>query len=225
MGLLETIDLRAGRGDRKLYQAKLPFFEILPIQDVFDASEKQWRAFDGQKPIAFRAISGALVSSLIRQPKGRPSMAAYLSEFATFKGESENLMRKHFPAMNTSQNSLEKWVNLEMLELGTARNTEVFSIIETEKRLESILKLRYSDEEKVARTVGIEGYGEILKIHPDTTCLQKGRQRTSLFQLHTLAKPGVDLLLTESDRIITGDRSIHMRLQRRRLNRFAFQNL
>ena len=91
-------------------------------------------------------------------------MAAYLSEFATFKGESENLMRKHFPAMNTSQNSLEKWVNLEMLELGTARNTEVFSIIETEKRLESILKLRYSDEEKVARTVGIEGYGEILKI-------------------------------------------------------------
>ena len=164
VGLLEAVDIRAGRANRKIYQANVPFFKILPLQEVFDASEKQWRALEGRKPLAFRVISGAMVSSLIRQPKGRPSMAAYLADFATFKGESENLMRKHFPAMNQSQNSLEKWVNLEMLELGTARKTEVFSILQTEKRLDSILQLRYRDEEDAVKIVGIDGYAEILKI-------------------------------------------------------------
>lgn len=164
VGLLETIDLRAGRGDRRLYRSRLPFFRILALQQVFDASEKQWRRLDGSQPVAFRAISGAMVSSLVRQPKGRPSLAAYLADFATFKGEQENLMRKHFPAMNTSRNSLEKWVSLEMLELGTARNTEVFSILETEKRLDSILKLRYRDDKKATRTVDIDGYAEIVEL-------------------------------------------------------------
>ncbi len=164
VGLLETLDLRANRGNRRLYQAKIPYFEILTLQNVFDASEQEWRAFSGRKPIAFRAISGAMISSLVRQPKGRPSMASYLADFATFKGESENLMRKHFPAMNKSRNSLEKWVSLEMLELGTARVSEVFSILETEKRLSSILQLRYRDEENVAKTVAIEGYAEVINL-------------------------------------------------------------
>ena len=164
VGLLDTLDLRSGRGDRKLYQSQLSFFDMMPLQDVFDASEKETRSFHGRKLLAFRAISAALVSSLVRQPKGRPSLAAYLTDFATFKGESENLMRRHFPAMNKSRNSLEKWISLEMLELGTARLTEVFSILETEKRLKSILKLRYQDEKGKAKEEGIESYAEILKI-------------------------------------------------------------
>ncbi|MFK7909514.1 MAG: hypothetical protein AB8F34_02820, partial [Akkermansiaceae bacterium] len=165
VGMLETIDHRAGRGDRRLYQSKIQFLDILSVQQVFDTSEKQWRAFDGRKPIAFRAISGAMVSSLVRQPKGRPSLSAYLADFATFKGESENLMRKHFPAMNTSRNSLEKWVSLEMLELGTSRLSEVYSILETEKRLDSILQLRYRDkEEDLAKTVSIEDFDKVLSL-------------------------------------------------------------
>ncbi len=166
VGMLEALDIKSGQADHRIYQTELPYFEILPLQKMLDASEKQWREMDGRRPLAFRAIAGAMVNSLLRQPGGRSGMAAYLADVATFKGETENLMRQHFPGMNKSRNSLEKWVNLEMLELGTARVTQVYSILETEKRLESVLKLRYRDAHGAAVTVGIDGYPEIAKLKP-----------------------------------------------------------
>ncbi len=167
VGMLEALDLKRGRANRKIYQMDMPYFEVLPLQKVFDASESDWRAMNGRQPLAFRAISGAMVSALLRQPDGRRSMGAYLSEVATFKGEEENLMRKHFPEMNKSKTSLEKWVNLEMAELSTAVVSQIYSLIETEKRLESALRLRYRDEEESAVSVGIDGYEKILKLEPE----------------------------------------------------------
>lgn len=164
VGLLEVLNLRANRSDRKLYQSKIPYLEILSLQRTFDMSEKKWLDLTGLKPIAFRAISGAMVSSLVRQPKGKSSIASYLADFATFKGEAENLMRQHFPSMNQSSNSLEKWLNLEMLELGTAKVSEVFSIFETEKRLNSILVLRYRDAEDIAKTISIHDYADVIQL-------------------------------------------------------------
>jgi hypothetical protein len=164
VGLLEVLNIRANRSDRKLYQSEIPYLEILSLQSIFDTSESKWLALAGLKPIAFRAISGAMVSSLVRQPKGKSSVASYLADFATFKGEAENLMRQHFPSMNQSSNSLEKWLNLEMLELGTAKVSEVFSIFETEKRLNSILVLRYRDEEDVAKTIPIHDYADVIQL-------------------------------------------------------------
>lgn len=164
VGLLEVLNIRANRSDRKLYQSKIRYLEILSLQRTFDMSEKKWLDLTGLKPIAFRAISGAMVSSLVRQPKGKSSIASYLADFATFKGEAENLMRQHFPSMNQSSNSLEKWLNLEMLELGTAKVSEVFSIFETEKRLNSILVLRYRDAEDIAKTISIHDYADVIQL-------------------------------------------------------------
>ena len=85
-------------------------------------------------------------------------MSTYLADFATFKGEYENLLRRHFSGMNKSSNSLGKWVNLELLELATARVTEVHSMLETESRLDGLLKLRYRDLDGSVLSVGIDDY-------------------------------------------------------------------
>lgn len=164
VGLLESIDIKRGHVNRKIYQMEMPYFEILPLQKVFDVTETEWKSLDGRRPMAFHAISGAMVNALLRQPGGRRAMGAYLADVATFKGEEENLMRKHFPSMNKSQNSLGKWVDLEMAELGTAVVSQVYSLLETEKRLESVLRLRYRDAEQAAVSVGVDGYREILKL-------------------------------------------------------------
>lgn len=166
VGMLEALDIKAGTAEKKIYQADLPYFKILPLDQVFAASEAEWQAMQERKPLAFRAISGAMVNALLRQPDGRSSISNYLADVATFKGEMENLMRKHFPGMNKSQNSLEKWVDLEMAELGTAHMTDVYSIVDTDRRLESILVLRYQDPERGAVSVGIDGYQEVLKLEP-----------------------------------------------------------
>ena len=70
-------------------------------------------------------------------------MEAYIADVATFKGEPENLMRKHFPGMNNSASSLAKWVKLEILELGTAATTQAHGIQETDKLLTKALSLQY----------------------------------------------------------------------------------
>ncbi len=167
VGMLEAIKIKRGEEDKGLYQADIDYLASLSVARVFDASEGQFRDMLGVEPLAFRAISGAMVSSLLRQPKGKQYMNAYLADFATFKGEPDSLLRRHFPGMNKSQNSLVKWVNLEMLELGTADVTQVFSIMETDKRLESHLNFRYRDEENVLRRLGIDDYEKLMNLSPN----------------------------------------------------------
>ncbi|BDS05485.1 hypothetical protein NT6N_05250 [Oceaniferula spumae] len=219
VGMLEALAIKKGEADKKIYQTDQSYFKILPLQEVFDASESEWRDLEGRQPLAFRAISGALVSALLRQPDGRPSMGKYLADVATFKGEVENLMRKHFPGMNKSRNSLEKWVDLEMAELGTSHMTEVYSIAETDKRLESILKLRYRDDKKSVTTVGIDGYKDILKLEPAERFTAVAGARAELERLSYRCFPSYRPLLSEYEMIlrdvITGkDKDISVRLEK-----------
>lgn len=202
IGMLEALDIKAGKANKKIYQMDLPYFKILPLQKVFDATESGWEQMEGRQPLAFRAISGAMVSALLRQPDGRPGMAKFLAAAATYKGEIENLMRKHFPGMNKSSNSLNKWVNLEMAELGTAHMSDVYSILETEKHLESILKLRYRDEKKSAVTVGIDSYPEILKLKPAERYTAAAGARAELERLSYRCFPVYRPLLAEYEMIL-----------------------
>ncbi|MGJ8676876.1 MAG: hypothetical protein ACSHX0_05120 [Akkermansiaceae bacterium] len=161
VGMLEALKIKKGAHDKYIYQADIDFFKVIPLPKVLSLTEKQMGNLVGQESLAFRAIAGSLVNSLFRQRNGRPNMEAYMAEFATFKGEAESLMRKHFSGMNTSRNSLEKWVNLELLELGTAEVTQRLSISETDARLESLLLLRYTDEEDI-KNIKIDAYNEVL---------------------------------------------------------------
>jgi len=228
LGMLEALDIKAGTAEKKIYQADLPYFKILPIEQVFGATEKQWRKMEGRQPLAFRAISGAMVNALLRQPDGRTSISKYLADVATFKGEMENLMRKHFPGMNKSKNSLEKWVDLEMAELGTAHMTDVYSIVDTDKRLESILVLRYQDEKKNAVSVGIDGYKEILKLEPAERYTAVAGARAELERLSYRCFPTYRPLLGEYEAILREvidgkDKDINTRLKKLSDVRMKFQ--
>lgn len=202
VGMLEALGIKNGQGNRKIYQVNMPYFDIVPLQKVFDATESEWRVLDGRRPVAFRAISGAMVNALLRQPDGRHSMGAYLGDVATFKGEEENLMRKHFPSMNKSRNSLGKWVDLEMAELGTAVVSQVHSLLETEKRLESVLRLRYRDAEQSAVSVGVDGYREILKLDPADRVEAVAGARAELERLSYRCFPTYRPLIAEYDLIL-----------------------
>ncbi len=202
VGILEAMDIRSGGADRRLYQAGIDFMSILPLEQVFEASEKQWREMMGREPIAFRAISGAVVNSLLRQPGGKVSMAAYLADFASFKGEYENLLREHFPGMNQSSSSLRKWVNLELLELATARVTQVHSMLETESRLEGVLTLRYRDQSGSAMHVDIDHYDEIIGFESAQRVEAVAASRAELERLSYRCFPTYRPILREYESIL-----------------------
>jgi len=202
IGMLEAIDIRSGDSNREIYQADIDFLSVLPLEKVFDATENQWREMIGREPVAFRAISGAIVNSLLRQPDGKSGMSSYLAEFATFKGEYENLLRRHFSGMNKSSNSLGKWVNLELLELATARVTQVHSMLETESRLDGLLKLRYRDVDGSALSVGIDNYDQVLKLEQSERIEAVAAARAELERLSYRCFPTYRPIFNEYDIIL-----------------------
>ncbi len=217
-GILEALEIKAGRADRTIYQAQLPYFDILSLEKVLSTSESELRSMEGRQPLAFRAISGALVNSILRQPSGRPNMSKYLAAVATYKGEIENLMHLHFPGMNNSKNSMGKWVDLEMAELGTMRTSDVYSIFETEKYLKTILKLRYNDEEEASVTVDIADYQQVLKLDTKERFAAVAVARAELERLSYRCFPIYRPLLAEYEiilrEVIMGkDKGISIRLK------------
>ena len=202
IGMLEAIDIRSGDSNREIYQADIDFLSVLPLEKVFDATENQWREMIGREPVTFRAISGAIVNSLLRQPDGKSGMSSYLAEFATFKGEYENLLRRHFSGMNKSSNSLGKWVNLELLELATARVTQVHSMLETESRLDGLLKLRYRDIDGSALSAGIDEYEQVLKREPSERIEAVAAARAELERLSYRCFPTYRPIFNEYDIIL-----------------------
>jgi hypothetical protein len=139
---------------------------------------------------------------LLRQPGGKSAMLAYLTDFATFKGEYENLLRQHFAGMNKSSSSLGKWVNLELLELATARVTQVHSILETESRLDSILKLYYRDADGAAVSVGIDAYQAILELGQKDRLEAVAAARAELERLSYRCFPTYRPMLAEYELIL-----------------------
>ena len=202
-GVLEALDIKGGTADKQIYRTKVSHLDILSVDDVLAANKVQRQAMDGRKPVAFQAISGALVNALLRQPSGQEGMEGFLSEVATNKGEIENLLRQHFPGMNLSKNSLAKWVNLELAELGTAAVTDVYSILETESRIDDILQFSYHDEAENTVVVGISEYQELMQLKPKQRVSTVLAPRAELSRLSYRCFPVYRPLLVEYQTILT----------------------
>jgi len=202
-GVLEALDIKRGTEDKQIYQTEASHLDILSVDNVLVSNKLQRQAMEGRQPVAFQAISGALVSALLRQPNGQEGMHNFLAEVATNKGEIENLMRQHFPGMNLSKNSLSKWVNLELAELGTAAVTEVHSILETESRIDDILQFNYHDEAENSVVVGISEYQEIMKLDSKARNSAVLAPRAELSRLSYRCFPVYRPLLVEYQTILT----------------------
>ncbi len=218
-GMLESIDIRSADYDRSIYQSDLDFLSILSVEKVFEMTENQSQELIGHESVAFRVISGAIVNSLLRQPSGKSAMSTYLADFATFKGEYENLLRKHFPGMNKSSNSLSKWVNLELLELSTAQVTQVHSILETESRLDGILRLHYRDTNGLAQSVEVVAYNTILELEPGQRFEAVAAARAELERLSYRCFPTYRPILNEYELILRGLANGKTKNTRSRLDR------
>jgi hypothetical protein len=120
---------------------------VYKLDDLFALSEADFMRIDAASEAAFRVSSGALVMALLEQPNGKAGMREILAELPAFEGEVPVLLRRHFPELNLSQRSLEKWWSLQLANKGSAPLTEVIGVIKTDERLTQALQLRYRDSE------------------------------------------------------------------------------
>ncbi len=161
-GLREASDWRLDRSDRKLYAALFKRGGLFKISDLFSISTTEFEEIDAATRAAFRVSSGALVMALLEQPQGKAGFRAFLSEVATFEGEMPTLLRKHFPELNLSETSLEKWWGLQLANKGGLNPlTEVLPIQQTESDLTELLKLHFLTPEGIALPKELSAWPEL----------------------------------------------------------------
>jgi hypothetical protein len=163
-GLLEATAWRLNQSDRRLYEALFKRGGLFKISDLFGVSENTFENQDAATRAAFRVSSGALVMALLEQPQGRDGFRAFLTEVAAFEGEMPALMRKHFPELNLSETSLEKWWVLQLANKGLNPLTETLSIQQTETALAEALMLNFRTLEGIVQQKELAAWPELAEL-------------------------------------------------------------
>jgi hypothetical protein len=160
-GLLEATAWRLNQSDRRLYEALFKRGGVFKISDLFGVTESAFDNQDAATRAAFRVSSGALVMALLEQPQGRDGFRAFLTEVAAFEGEMPVLLRKHFPELNLSETSLEKWWVLQLANKGLNPLTDTLSIPQTETALAEALKLNFRTPEGIVQQKELAAWPEL----------------------------------------------------------------
>ena len=147
-GLCEATAWRMNQSDRRLYEALFKRGGVFRLDDLFGMGDAEFESMDGATRAAFRVSSGALVMALLEQPEGRKGFRDFLNEAAAHQGEMPMLLRRHFPGLNLSENSLAKWWNLQLAVMGGLNPlTDILTISETETQLVEALHLHIRSPE------------------------------------------------------------------------------
>lgn len=157
-GLQEATAWRLNQSDRKLYDVLFRHGGLFKLDDLFSLSEAEYTAIDAASRAAFRVSSGALLMALLEQPDGKEGFRAFLKDLATYQGEMPGLLRRHFPDLNLSANSLEKWWALQLANKGAAPLSESLGVVNTDRALEDALKLRYHDTKGTLLEIPLSGW-------------------------------------------------------------------
>ncbi len=163
-GLIEAGKWRTNRTDRRLYEGVFRQGGGFTADEIFELPEENYRRLDGASRLSFRALSGALVMALLEQPDGRGAFQAFTGEAARFAGEMPVLLRKHFPQLNLSGNSLQKWWVLKLAQMVQPQLTEVLTVRDTELALDEALRFHLRDAEGNATSHGIEEWKRITEL-------------------------------------------------------------
>jgi len=149
-GLREAVSWQQKRGDRRLYEAIFKHGGIYKLADLFAVAEADHESLDGAMRAAFRVASGAMVMALLEQPLGKEGFRAFIAEAANFGGEMPVLLRRCFPELNLSEQSLAKWWMLVGIDKSAPDLTESLGVMETEAGMEDALKLHFRDAAGIA---------------------------------------------------------------------------
>lgn len=163
-GLREANRWQLGSSDRRLYEALFRSGDVFNLDDLFTLTQENHDSLDAPSRAAFIVSSGALVMALLEQPDGKQAFRKFLAEVALFAGEMPSLLRRHFPELNLSENSMEKWWRLLLAHKGAARLTESLSIFETETALNDALKIHYRNTEGDMHEEPVDAWPELLQL-------------------------------------------------------------
>lgn len=138
-GVSEAMEFRSRARPSLLFSAVFKSGQVYSIDRIIDADPAQ---LDAMARGIYEASSCALVLTLLEQPDGPVRFTKFLDALAEDNQSDRDLLKKHFPTLGISKNSLEKWWTLQMAALATPSPLETLSVTETEAMLNKALLLQ-----------------------------------------------------------------------------------
>lgn len=154
-GISEATAWRRNESERKLYDAIFRSGGFYKLDDLLGLTDGDFQRIDGASRAAFRVSSGALMMALLEEADGKVGVRSFFDELASYRGEMPVLLRRHFPDLNLSENSLAKLWLLQLANRGTAPLTESLGVGQTEAALTAALRLRFTDAEGIFQDVPV----------------------------------------------------------------------
>lgn len=202
-GMLEANAWRLKQTDRRLYDALFQHGGLFKLNDLFTLSESEFDSIDAASRAAFRVSSGALVMALLEQPDGKDGIRDFLAELPDFQGEMPALLRKHFPELNLSEDSMEKWWALQLANKGTAPLTEAFSVPVTERLLNETLRIRHKDDQGTLHEIPFSEWKTADEMEMPQRIDSVRQAQDDLIRLSFRCFPSYRMLLLEYQSLIT----------------------
>jgi len=144
-GFIEVLDWKNQRSERTMYNALKKKPQLFGVDRVVATTRKDYAKMDAMTKGAYRAAAGAMVLSLLEQPDGLNGMKEMLKELALHRAEISDLMKKHFPGLNTNPKALKKWWLIQIAQMAAPRMTDTLTLLETDERLEKLLQFQLVD--------------------------------------------------------------------------------
>lgn len=165
-GVSEAVGFREDGEPSELFAAIYQAGTMMGVDDIIKANPDEMSSLSRA---VYRASAGGLVLTLLQHDAGPARMRNFIDALASEPQDQEALLRKYFPGVSDSSNSLEKWWALQTALLAKPTSLDIFSIPETEEKLKRALVVAFMED----RAAGTGGEG-----------LQDGpRERRSLFKL------------------------------------------
>ena len=131
-GVSEAIGFKTDGEPSELFGAVFQSGKIMELDEILKADPHQMTTLSRA---IYRASAGGLVLTLLQQDGGAGRMRNFIAALAVTPQDQEALVRKYFPGIDESKNSLEKWWTLQAAELAKRPLLDILSIEETEERL------------------------------------------------------------------------------------------
>ncbi len=190
-GLAAYLESQDDGVSANLFAALLPTSQELPILAFLS---KDPATMDSTSRSLYRADAYNLVCLLLREMSaGRSGLAGFIHDLPSISPEAAReiqALRTHFPELGGSDDSLEKWWTLGLAQLAVADRYQLFSVLETEKRLAALTKFTgpgLAKDSGAPRVYSLHDFKEF-------TALKQNRQllaaaRTGLMELTGRCSP------------------------------------
>lgn len=204
VGLCEASAWRLDETDRTLYAALFKRGGVFKLDELLSTTTAELAKLDGATRAAYRVSSGALVMALLEQPEGKRGFRDFLKEVATYQGDMPILLRKHFPDLNLSENSLAKWWALQLANKGGLNLlSDVLTIQETEKELKQALQFSIPSGGGLQQK-GLSAWKEVAELEGDQRFAAVRPAQEALIYLSYRCFPSYRPMLLEYQKLLIG---------------------